>query len=297
MKSVITEANKGQLLRDYLYEDLRISTRLIKKVKAYPNGLLINDKRQTVRYVLQVSDVVKVTFPPEEISESLIAEKMDLQIVYEDEAILVVNKRAGMPTMPSRLHTSGTLANGVLGYYREQKIPFTIHVVTRLDKDTSGLVLIAKHQFSHSLFSNMQRQNQIKRKYQAFISGQIKPNKGTIDLPIGRKPDSIIERMVVENGQTAITHYEVVNESDQFSFVEVELETGRTHQIRVHFAYLGHPLLGDDLYGGNLDTLKRQGLHCHKLGFVHPFTDAYVTFLAPLADDMMNLSNEYSKNV
>lgn len=297
MKSVIKEANKGQVLRDYLYEDLRLSTRLIKKVKAYPNGLLINDMKQTVRYILQVGDVVKVTFPPEEISASLIAEKVDLQIIYEDEAILVVNKPAGMPTMPSRLHRSGTLANVVLGYYRQQHIPFTIHVVTRLDKDTSGLVLIAKHHFSHSLFSNMQRQNQVKRKYQAFISGQINPQIGTIDLPIGRKTGSIIERTVTENGQTAITHYEVLEVWDEFSLVEVQLETGRTHQIRVHFAYLGHSLLGDDLYGGDWDKLKRQALHCHELSFIHPFTEIPVHLSVPLADDMKKLYNESSKKV
>lgn len=289
MKFVITDESAGKLLRDYLYVDVRLSSRLIKKVKAYSTGLLVNGEAQTVRYVLQVGDVVRVTFPPEKISASLISEALDLQIIYEDEWVLVVNKPSGMPTMPSHIHPSGTLANAVLGYYVQEKIPYTIHIVTRLDKDTSGLVLVAKHHFSHSLFSNLQRKNQLKRKYQAFISGQIKPEKATIDLPIARKPGSIIERIVAMDGQRAITHYEVIDVTDEITLVEVELETGRTHQIRVHFSHLGHPLIGDDLYGGNWDKLSRQALHCKSLSFVHPFTNEYVTLTAPLSDDMKEI--------
>lgn len=290
MKFVITNESAGKLLRDYLYVDVQLSRRLIKKVKAHPTGLLVNSEAQTVRYVLQVGDIVRVTFPPEEISPSLISEALDLQVMYEDEWMLVVNKPSGMPTMPSHLHPSGTLANAILGYYTKEKIPYTIHIVTRLDKDTSGLVLVAKHHFSHSLFSNLQRDNQLQRTYEAFVTGEIELQKGTVDLPIARKPGSIIERIVAADGQRAVTHYEVIEMNDGFTRVKVQLETGRTHQIRVHFAYLGHPLIGDDLYGGNWDKLSRQALHCQSLRFVHPFTNEYLTFTVPLAEDMKKIA-------
>src|SRR5690625_2892549 len=157
------------LIRDYLLQIASLSKRLIIKAKQQNGDILINGEPRTVRYLLQSGDILEVIFPPEEISPYLQPESLALEIVYEDEDVLVINKESGMPTMPSRIHTSGTLANAILYYYQKQCLPYTVHVVTRLDKDTSGLVLIAKHQYSHSFLSMMQRKNVIEGIYKAVV--------------------------------------------------------------------------------------------------------------------------------
>lgn len=289
MRLVIEAENHRMVLREFLTDKLSLSKRIIKKLKAHDGGICVNGVEKTVRYCLQLGDELVISFPAEEISQSLVAENLPLEIVYEDEFIIVVNKPAGIPTIPSQLHPRGTLANRVLHYYSERHIPYTIHVVTRLDKDTSGLVLIAKHHYSHSLFSNLQRRNGIVRKYKALITGQLLDLSGTIDLPIMRAANSIIERVVDSTGKHAVTHFEVLAKYQDHSLVEIELETGRTHQIRVHFSHLGNPLLGDDLYGGKLDRLNRQALHCSSLKFIHPFTEKLLEFTADIPQDMMSL--------
>jgi|SRR5690625_180812 len=283
---IIDEKFSGMLLRQYLYEQLHFSHNLVKKAKSEEGNILINDEKKTVRYVLRAGDQLKISFPPEEISSSLAKYSMPLSILYEDNDVIVLDKAAGIPTIPSRLHPSGTIANGLLAYYAKKNIPYTVHVVTRLDKDTSGVLLIAKHQYSHSILSKMQQQYEIKRKYIAIIEGQPKVNSGTIDAPIGRKDDSIIERAVVENGKRAITHYSVLDKGDKYSLVEIKLETGRTHQIRVHFSHIGHPLVGDHLYGADKRELARTALHCSRVSFTHPFTNEHITIHAPLHKDM-----------
>lgn len=286
MKWEIGQDADGLLLRDFLLTYVVLSKQLIKKLKAHDGGILVNGVERTVRYVLQQGEQLQLVFPPEEISPALECSEMPLDIVYEDGDLLVVNKPAGIPTIPSRLHPNGTLANGILFYYAEKNIPYTIHIVTRLDRDTSGLVLIAKHHFSHSLFSNLQRRNEVKRTYTAIVEGILEESKATIDLPIARKHDSIIERIVDASGQRAVTHYEVTETGKDISVVEVELETGRTHQIRVHFSHIGHPLVGDDLYGGKRDLLQRQALHCSGLRFTHPFTKEALVFESGLPEEL-----------
>lgn len=286
---IITAEDNHKLIRDFLIDNAGFSNRLLIKAKQEGGEILINGVKKTVRYQLQEDDELEVIFPPEEISAYLTKEPMSLDIVYEDPDILIVNKPAGIPTLPSRLHTTGTLANGVLYYYEQQHIPFTIHVVTRLDRDTSGLVLFAKHQYSHSLFSKMQRNHQIQREYTAFVHGELDKKYGTIDAPIGRQPHSIIERMVTSEGQIAITHYQVIEERKGLSKLNIQLETGRTHQIRVHFAHIHHPLLGDALYRGRMDIIERQALHCAEISFTHPFTQQEVLVQADLPDDMIHI--------
>lgn len=297
MKRTIKVAEAGMLLRDYLLEVVSLSNRLVKRLKAHPNGLRINGQHKTVRYVLQVDDVLDICFPPEEVSHMMVGEDLDLSIVYEDDAILVLDKPAGMPTIPSYIHPNKTLANGILGYYKKKQLPYTVHIVTRLDKDTSGLVLVAKHQHSHALLSNEQRKQTLSRKYLAFVEGNMTTDCATIDLPIGRKAGSIIERVVREDGQQARTHYQVLERFDAYSFVEAELETGRTHQIRVHFSTIGHPLVGDDLYGGSIDTFKRQALHCSELSFVHPFTKKDLHFTSNVPNDMRDFHQKYRESI
>ena len=166
----------------------------------------------------------------------------------------------------------------LLGYYKKSGIAATIHIVTRLDRDTSGLVLVAKHRHIHHLLSGQQKQGDVKRKYQAIAEGIILTDEGRIEAPIGRKDTSIMEREVREDGQYACTDYQVLARSESYTFLELQLHTGRTHQIRVHLAYIGHPLAGDDLYGGTRGKISRQALHCCSLSFTHPVTKEKMNF-------------------
>lgn len=283
----ISEEIAGLMIREYLLEHAKLSNRLLIRAKQDDGAILVNGMKKTVRYVLQEGDELQVIFPPEAISPFLKRENIPLDIVYEDDDILVVNKPANMSTMPSRTHPTGTLANGILHYYYEKNISYTIHVVTRLDTDTSGLVLVAKHQYSHSFLSHMQQDNKIERKYRAIVHGVVDEADGLIDKPIGRHPDSIIKRMVRADGQTARTFYSVDKTKQDLTYLHVQLETGRTHQIRVHFASIGHPLVGDTLYGGSRGKISRQALHCSEISFIHPFTKKALHIQAEIPADML----------
>lgn len=278
MKFIIKNEDAGLMLRNFLREKLRFSARFIKRLTSKKGYLSINGEHVTVRYMLQAGDILHIIIPEEKRSVSMQPEKIPLDIIYEDDWLIVINKQAGIPSIPSRLYPTGSIANGLLAYYDEQNLPYTIHIVTRLDKDTSGLLLVAKHQYSHSLLSRMQRNNEILRQYEAIIHGKLAVKRGTINKPIRRKGTSIIEREVCSDGKQAITHYELIKQYAQYAHVSVRLETGRTHQIRVHFASLGHPLLGDSLYGNSESTIERQALHCATLSFVHPFTNEPLWF-------------------
>ncbi|MEK3805634.1 RluA family pseudouridine synthase [Bacillus sp. FSL H8-0547] len=281
----IPSEDEGKTIKDYLKEK-KISKRALTDIKFAGGSILLNGEHATVRAALSAGDDLKVTFPPEEPSAGIVPEKMDLDIVYEDEWCLVINKPPFVPTIPSREHPGGTLANGLLDYYRENGIAATIHAVNRLDKDTSGLMLVAKHRFAHSLFSSMQKQGSIKRTYAALVEGALTEESGIIDAPIGRKEESIIERTVREDGQDAVTQYQVMSSAEKYTLVTLRLETGRTHQIRVHMAYIGHPLCGDSLYGGSRDLIGRQALHSRVLSFFHPLLEKEMTFEAEIPADM-----------
>lgn len=282
MKFVIKPEEEGQFLRDYLRGRVKLSARFIKKLTSKPGYLTMNGEHVTVRYLVKSGDVLHIKIPEEKPSNFIQPEELPLEVVYEDDWLLVLDKEAGIPSMPSHIYPSGTIANGLLAYYDKHNLPYTIHIVTRLDKDTSGLMLIAKHQHSHSLLSQMQKEQRIDRYYEAIVAGNIKVDAQTINNRIRRKPSSIIEREVAADGKEAITHFRVIERYKEYTYVSVRLETGRTHQIRVHFSNIGHPLLGDDLYGGSLELLKRQALHCAKLKFTHPFTNEPLIFRAEI---------------
>lgn len=288
MKWVINGNSAGLMIKEFLKKE-DISRTALTDIKFQGGSILVNNKPVNVRYRLQKGDMLMVVFPPEQPSVGVKGEDIPLSILFEDDYLLVINKPAGMNTIPSREHPVGSLANGLIGYYEKNGLQATSHIVTRLDRDTSGLVLIAKHRHVHHLFSLMQKGGNVNRTYEAFAEGSIFPPAGIITAPIGRKEDSIIEREVRLDGQFACTHYRVIEELYGFSRVELKLETGRTHQIRVHMSYLGHPLLGDDLYGGNISIIQRQALHCKKIHFTHPFLQEEMTFTAPLPPDMIEL--------
>ena len=282
------EVNKqqaGRMIKEFLKEE-EISRIALTDIKFNGGKILVNDSEVNVRYVLKEGDFLTVIFPPESPSEWAAGEKIPLEILFEDQYLLIVNKPAGMSTIPSREHPTGSLANALVGYYEEIGIRATSHIVTRLDRDTSGIVLIAKHRHVHHLLSKQQKNGNIKRTYEALTEGNLVLEKGSIEEPIGRKLDSIIEREVRSDGQYACTHYKVLKRYKEFTHVELQLKTGRTHQIRVHMSFIGHPLLGDDLYGGNQTLINRQALHCKKIHFPHPFSGQDMNFTSNLPEDM-----------
>lgn len=284
----VAAAEEGMILREFL-KSQHISKAALADIKFQGGKITVNAQEETVRYILQSGDRVTVQFPLERCSDGLIAEDLPLDIVYEDDHVLVINKPAFMNTIPSREHPAGSVANRVAGYYLKQEISSTVHVVTRLDRDTSGIMLIAKHRHVHHLLSEQQKRGEVKRTYVAFVHGHVAP-EGKVEAPIGRKSSSIIEREVREDGQYACTLFKRLLEFDEgYSYVQLRLLTGRTHQIRVHMAHIGHPLLGDDLYGGTLELISRQALHCRQIEFVHPFTGEQMMFEAELVEDMSRL--------
>lgn len=283
-------------LRDFL-QSKGVSKRTLTAVKYDGGKLLVNGKEQTVRYTLVEGDRVTICFPMEQPSEGLKPEVGALTIVYEDEAIVIIDKPAGQGTIPSRDQPTGTIANFVAGKFAAELVPSTVHVVTRLDRDTSGLLCVAKNRHIHHLLNEQMRTTGFNRRYVAFVEGYVEWNDRIIEQPIGRKDGSIIERMVRADGQYARTDAMVIGRFEHlgmyYTGLSLALHTGRTHQIRVHMKWLGHPLVGDDLYGGTRTLLNRQALHCASIGFIHPLTGEHLTFTSELPVDMQMLNEHY----
>ncbi|WP_028234598.1 RluA family pseudouridine synthase [Pseudobutyrivibrio sp. MD2005] len=263
----------------------------ITAIKKMPNNVVIDGEWVHMNRKLSAGELLTVNISEEDSSEKIPPVKMDLDIVYEDEDIIVINKPAGLPIHPSLNHYEDSLANGLAYYYKAQGKPFIFRCANRLDKNTSGLTVIAKNLVSANIISTMVKNRKFHREYYAIVRGHIEPECGTIDAPIGRMGDSIITRQVdFENGENAITHYQVIHEKNGHSLVSIHLETGRTHQIRVHFKYIGHPLIGDHLYNPDMEYMNRQALHSHKIEFNHPITGEEMVFVADLPEDMAFLN-------
>ena len=295
-KWLITAVENGQLLRVFLRENKLISRKALADIKFKGGSITVDGRHETVRYLLNEGETVEVTFPPEEVSEWIRPVSIPLDIIFEDDHLLVINKPPYLPTIPSRDQSEESLAGAVIYFFQQKGIPSTFHAVNRLDRDTSGLLLIAKHRYVHDLFSQLQKKKKIERTYRALVHGTLAENEGIIDLPIGKKSDSIIEREVSLEGQRAVTHFSVEKRFKEVTLVKVRLETGRTHQIRVHFSHLGHPLIGDTLYGGYREGLNRQGLHSSDLSFYHPIADKDITLNIPLYNDMKEKIKTLEKN-
>ena len=254
-----------------------VSKGLLAKIKFRGGAILVNNQPQNATYLLDIGDRVTIDIPAEEGFETLEAIDRPLDILFEDDHFLVLNKPYGVASIPSVNH-SNTIANFIKGYYVKQKYENQqVHIVTRLDRDTSGLMLFAKHGYAHARLD--------------------KEPEGEIIAPIARDVDSIITRRVAKGGKYAHTSYKVVASYGDIHLIDIRLHTGRTHQIRVHFSHIGFPLLGDDLYGGSLDDgIQRQALHCHFLSFYHPFLERQLELESPLPDDFNNLITQLSTN-
>lgn len=269
--------------RGYSYQNLA-------RLKKMRESILLNGAWTYMRTAVKDGDILTVHIQEPESSPNIPPVKLPLDIVYEDEDIVVVNKPAGMPVHPSLNNYENSLANGLMYYYRKQGKPFIFRCTNRLDRDTSGLTVVAKHMVSSSILSSMGMRHEITREYLAIVRGALKPSVGTIDAPIGRTGSSLIERKIdFENGERAVTHYRVVEEQNGHSLISLILETGRTHQIRVHMKYIGHPLVGDYLYNPDMEYIDRQALHSHRLSFTHPVTGEKMEFTAPLPADMRKI--------
>ncbi|RGI30166.1 RluA family pseudouridine synthase [Melissococcus sp. OM08-11BH] len=270
-----------------------VSRRLLAKIKFQGGTLLVNKQVRNTKFEVKLDDVVTIIIPDEGEHETMLPFESKLDIVYEDDHLLIVNKPTEVASIPSQYHKNGTMANYVKYYYNQQQyVNRIIHVVTRLDRDTTGLMMFAKHGFAHAMMDKQLQSGELKKYYHALVGGDLSRLKKheTIDLPIGRDETSIIKRCVIENGQRAITEYKLVEINRDIAHVAVQLHTGRTHQIRVHFSAIGCPLIGDELYGGDLTKgLNRQALHCQKLVFLHPFTREELIFELPLPNDMEEL--------
>ena len=276
--------NNTQTINSTLQNELKISSRLLYKLIKL-NKIELNHKPCDTRKTGTFGDTITINFDYEEDNSNIVPTKMDLNIIFEDDWLLVVNKPAGIAIHPSVLHYSDSLCNGIKFYFDKIGLKKKIRPVNRLDLNTSGLVVFAKCEYIQECLINQMKNNQFKKEYLAICNGFFDKKSGTINLPIARKENSIIERCISENGQTAITHYEVLKEFDNYSLVKCSLETGRTHQIRVHMSAIGHPLLGDSLYGSISDLINRQALHCFNLQFIHPVYNNDLNFWGDLPND------------
>lgn len=276
--------NNTQTINSTLQNELKISSRLLYKLIKL-NKIGLNHKPCDTRKTGTFGDTITINFDYEEDNSNIIPTKMNLNIIFEDDWLLVVNKPAGIAIHPSVLHYSDSLCNGIKFYFDKIGLKKKIRPVNRLDLNTSGLVVFAKCEYIQECLINQMKNNQFKKEYLAVCNGFFDKKSGTINLPIARKENSIIERCISENGQPAITHYEVLKEFDNYSLVKCSLETGRTHQIRVHMSAIGHPLLGDSLYGSISDLINRQALHCFNLQFIHPVYNNDLNFWGDLPND------------
>ena len=267
-----------------------VSAALIKKLKFLPDGILVNGEKKNTDYMLSAGETVEINTTDEDMDSTVIVQSGPLDIVYQDDCCMVVNKPYDVPCHPSFNHPTDTIANYFMGYWREKGQTKICRVINRLDKNTSGLVLIALD--SHSA---EKLKGNVDKTYTAIAQGRCEKDYGIIDRPIARQQESIITRCVREDGQRAVTEYFVRKCDDNFTLADIKLHTGRTHQIRVHFSHIGHPLAGDDLYGGSLEHINRHALHCSRLAFPSPATGEMVDIQAPLPADMAVLEEKIGR--
>ena len=279
-------------LKELLKTKFEISDRLLLKLKR-ENKILVNSTPSSINSLVNCNDKIEVTIDFCEDNSNVPATKMDLNILYEDESYLIIDKPSGIPVHPSMDHYEDSLSSGVKYYFDKNNINKKIRPVNRLDKNTSGIVIFAKNEYIQECLVKQMKQGIFKKEYIAICKGVFAEKTGTIDFPIARKEPSIIERCVSPDGSKSITHYKVLKEitidNKEYSVVSCTLETGRTHQIRVHMQYIGHELLGDTLYGSSSTLINRQALHAHKISFIHPITKKEVTYTSPLPQDMLNI--------
>ena len=290
---VINKEQDGFQLGDYLKEHLMMSRNGVIKVKK-SNSLKVNGVNVHTNITIKAGDKVEFELPDQS-SEGILPEYMELDVVYEDDYMIVINKIAGIPTHPSKNHFMGTLANGLMYHLMEEGRDITIRPVNRLDRNTSGLVLFAKSSHIQHLMSLESYKHNITKEYLAIAQGVVTADSGTVDAPIALEKERSIKRVVREDGARAVTHYRVLERYEGCTLLSIVLETGRTHQIRVHMAHIGYPLLGDDLYGGSREKIGRHALHAYNIKMLHPIIHNALDLTAEIPEDMHRLIKKYSE--
>ena len=298
---LVAPEESGVRIDRYLSEKVEEMSRSYLQKLLKDDRIHVNNGQIKSNYKVQSGDHIVVDIPEPEVLD-ILPEDIPLDILYEDEDVLVVNKPKGMVVHPSAGHISGTLVNAVL-YHCEGKLSgingvMRPGIVHRIDKDTTGALLVCKNDSAHKDLAEQLKEHSIRRRYRAVVAGNIKEDEGTVEGPIGRHPTDR-KKMAInhKNGKEAITHYRVLERFGNYTYIECRLETGRTHQIRVHMTSIGHPLLGDEVYGSGKNPFHLQGqtLHAMILGFVHPRTGEYMEFTAPLPDYFVKLLEKLRK--
>ena len=283
---VSPEEERENLTVEWFLRRHGYSRHIITGLKRTEDGIFRNGVRAWTSQAVHAGDVIETHLVETEPSDGILPRPVPFSVVYEDDDILVVDKPADTPIHPSIGNYENTLANGIAWYFEQKGEPFVYRCINRLDRDTTGLIVLAKHALSAAVLSQAMRSREIHRTYQAFALGETAAS-GTIDAPIGRVPGSLMARQVGPAGQPASTRYRVLRTGQGRALVELELDTGRTHQIRVHMAHIGHPLTGDFLYGTEDHSLiSRPALHSARLSLRHPVTGETLELTAPLPDDL-----------
>ncbi|WP_281885250.1 RluA family pseudouridine synthase [Paenibacillus sp. YYML68] len=289
LEYIVPPEDEGLLLRTVLTNRMGLSRKLISRLKLTEQGITVNGERRYIDVKLASGDRVAIRMLEEQ-SDDILPEPMELNVLYEDDELLVLNKQAGLIVHPTHGHYTGTIANGVVHYWQERGVRFRFRPIHRLDQETSGTLAIAKNPYVHQQISEELQAHGVMKEYVALVHGELQQEVGTVDAPIDRSPEQPHVRIVTPSGYSAVTHYRVEQRLRGATLVRLRLETGRTHQIRVHMKHLGHPLVGDKLYGAgghsDDDLIGRQALHACLLAFTHPTRKAWITFEAPLPDDM-----------
>ena len=296
MQIIITKEQAGLCVRQILKQELTLSTKMLKYLKYQNRGITVNGDRCTVRYVLREGDVLEVMTEDRQSSEAITPVDLPLEILYEDDDLVIPSKPADMPTHPSHDHYRDTVANALAYCYETRGIPFVFRPINRLDRNTSGLLLVARNKHAAGKLTQAMQNGQIRKTYLAVLEGEMSTSGGIIDACLHRTAESIIVREVcpsdAPDADRALTEYRVLRVKNGHTLVMAHPITGRTHQLRVHFASIGHPIVGDDLYGTQSPMIPRHALHASELTLPHPVTGEPMTVSAPLSSDMQTLIDQ-----
>ena len=282
------------------------SEKNLTALRGLEETIYLNGRPVHMNETICQGDAIEVYIPEVEEATAVIPVNIPIEVVYEDEDIIVINKPANMPIHPSRMHQDNSLANALAYYYKKNlddkdavDNKFVFRCINRLDRDTTGLTIVAKHMVSAAILYNEMKRRDIRRTYYAIVEETADnrlTDSGVIDAPIGRAYEQGIARRVdYENGQPAVTHYEVIDRVGDLALVQLKLETGRTHQIRVHMSHIGHPLIGDEIYNPKNSIMDRQALHAGELEFIHPITGEKLIIKADIPEDMRRVLNSIKK--